>query len=86
MKHPVKVEKYNGSLQELAKDSGRMRYDSVAEFYHYLAEDLIQQAQADRIRGHAQLAEKLEATAQKFYEARNKMREIWDLCRKHMEE
>ncbi|OGJ12513.1 hypothetical protein A3K82_03185 [Candidatus Pacearchaeota archaeon RBG_19FT_COMBO_34_9] len=86
MKHPTKVEKYSGTSQELAKDIGRMRYDAVAEFYNYLGDDLMEQARADRARGNIQLAGKLESTAQKFYEARDKMFDIWNLCKKHIKE
>lgn len=32
IKHSKNVEKYNGSLKELAKDIGNMTYDSLALF------------------------------------------------------
>lgn len=48
MKHPRNVEGYNGSLEELAKAIGNMSYDQVAIFLEKLAEDLNNQAEADK--------------------------------------
>jgi hypothetical protein len=31
MNHPLRVEKYQGSLADLARDISNMRYDSISE-------------------------------------------------------
>ena len=41
MKHPTNVPKYPGSLEELARDVCKMRYDAVANFFGYCADYLI---------------------------------------------
>ncbi len=88
MKHPTTVEKYPGTLKELARDEGKMRYDSLAESYGYKADDLIEQAKADRARGNMDLADQLELAARDIYRARDRMKNIiWEkICKKHMKE
>ncbi|MFH1064521.1 MAG: hypothetical protein V1729_05550 [Candidatus Woesearchaeota archaeon] len=84
MKHQNYAKGYDGTLQELAQSIGNMRYDSVAEFIQYLSEDLKRQAEGDRNRGRPKLASKLEMTAEQLSQAKQKMDEIWTLCKPYM--
>jgi hypothetical protein len=38
MKHPLEVEGYEGTLEELAEEIGKMRYDKVEEFLERLGQ------------------------------------------------
>ncbi len=86
MRHPTKVEKYEGSLLELAKDIGNLNYYQLAHFLDYLAIDLEQQSKADKKRGRKQLSGKLEETSKEIFQARDEMISIANLCEKHKEE
>jgi hypothetical protein len=57
--HPVKVDGYSGSLKELAKAVGHLRYDKLAEFLRDLKHELVMQQIADVSRGRQRLAEQL---------------------------
>jgi len=86
MKHSINVGGYKGTLKELAKSEGKMRYDYLAESYGHKADDLMEQAEADRNRGNVELASQLELVAQDLYRARDRMKNIiWEkICKKHM--
>ncbi len=84
MKHSDNIKSYPGSLAELAKDAGSMRYDSLADFLQYLGDDLIRQAEADKAKGRVKLASRLEATANELYQARNEMLSAWKVCEPYM--
>ena len=86
MKHPDHVEGFDGSLDELAKLMGNMRYDSAVKFLGKLADDYKEQAEKDEARGRVQLAEGLHDIAGILYGARVKMQEIWKICEPHMKE
>ena len=85
-KHPVSVEGYNGSLEDLAKAAGNMRYDCTAEFIEKLADDIKRQADSDSAKGRARLAERLYFTAQELYRARDKLLSAWEICKPYMKE
>jgi hypothetical protein len=84
MKHTDNVKNYPGSLADLARDVGNMRYDSVAEFLQSLGDDFMRQAEADRARGREKLASQLEATANELYHAKDKMQSTWKICEPYM--
>ena len=83
-KHPRTVEGYEGSLDELAQAIGIMTYDETASFIEKLADDLKKQANADLGRGRKKLSSELYATANKLYEARDKMYAAWKTCEPYM--
>lgn len=85
MKHLRYIEDYSKTLRNLARDIVDMRYDSVAEFFGYLAEELSEDAKNDGKRGRTQLSGKLESAARDSLELQKKMLSIWNLCKKHME-
>ncbi|MCK9595770.1 hypothetical protein M0R19_01125 [Candidatus Pacearchaeota archaeon] len=84
MKHLKSVEKYSGTLEELAKDIINMRYDSVAEFFEYLSEKLIADSINDYHRGRKQLSNKLLSASEKMLGAKEIMDSIWKICKEHM--
>ena len=86
MKHPNTVEKYPGSLAELAREIGNMHYASVAEFLQYLADDLKRQAASDREKGRTRLPAELEAAAEQLYAAKRRIDSAAEICKPHIRE
>jgi hypothetical protein len=84
MKHPDHVEKYDGTLDDLAKDIGRMRYDSVADFLEYLAKDLQAQADYDKSKERPQLSGTMYDIVDKLLEAKKQMDKAWRICEPYM--
>jgi len=84
--HPRIVEGYSGSLDQLAKSIGNMTYDQTATFIEKLADDLKRQADADLARGREKLAAGLYATAERLYEAKDKMILAYGICKPYMKD
>ena len=82
--HPKHVEGFTGSLDELARSIGNMTYDQTATVIEKLADDITRQADADFLRGRHKLARELYATANKLYEAKEKMNTAWKICEPYM--
>ena len=83
-KHPRHVEGFKGSLDELAKSIGNMTYDQTASFIEKLADDIKRQADADLSRGRKKLASELYKTANKLYQAKDRMDLAWKICEPYM--
>jgi hypothetical protein len=83
-KHPDKVEKYNGTLQELAHDIVKMRYDKVTEFLTYFRDELIKEYESDKQKGRVKLYSALEETINTMDLAKNQMDKIWKICKPYM--
>lgn len=49
-KHQTKIDGYDGSLREIARQVCSLRYDKVAEFFKYCAEEILLQANCDSQR------------------------------------
>jgi len=79
--HPTTLSKYPGTLEDLATEVASLRYDKVAEFLHYLGEEILKQRDADRRRGRSRLASRLEETAEGLYKARDCFKRAWDICK-----
>jgi len=86
MKHPTKVEKYSGSLEELARDIVNMRYDSLAELLGYIEKNLIEDYRNDMKRGREQLSNKLKKAAVEIFFAKGIIDSAWKICKEHMKE
>jgi propanediol dehydratase small subunit len=84
--HPKEIKKYEGSLDELAKDIGNLQYDIEASLLERLADDIKRQADADLAKGRTQLAEQLYKTAEELYKARDRMYNAWKICEPYMNE
>lgn len=82
--HTITVEKYAGSLDDLARDVTQLRYDAVAEFLGYLAKEIASDAKTDRNRGRRNLATKLEQSAHALDEAKEEMDAAWEICKPYM--
>ena len=78
MKHPKNVEKYNGSLDELAEDIGNLSYDDLAYLIKCLGDKLTKDSKCDNSKGRLKLAGKLELAAKDIYSAREKIMYAWD--------
>lgn len=85
MKHPTKIEKYDGSLEELAEDIGNLRYDALAEFLSALSYKLKRDSNADEKRGREKLAQGLGDMGYKLLLAKVDAEIIWDICKPHMD-
>jgi hypothetical protein len=84
MKHPTKVEKYSGTNRELARDIINMRYDSLAEFFEYLSEELLMDAKNDESLGHKDVTNKLKKLAEDNSKSKEDALSLWKICEKHM--
>jgi hypothetical protein len=84
MKHPIKVEKYSGTLRELARDILNMRYDSLAELYRYLSEELLIDAKHDENLGHKKVSELLKKLAEDNVNSKEDADFLWEICEPYM--
>ena len=85
-KHSDHLEGYNGSLEELAKALGNMRYDKLVVFIEKLADGINRQADNDLARGRQRLARQLYDVAVNLHEARDSMYKAWKICQPYMSE
>ncbi len=85
-KHPVSVEGWNGTLEELAVAVGRMRYDKVAEFVGYFAKHAESEAQKDAIEGKVKLPRKLFLASKYLYCAQEEYDSAWKICKPFMKD
>ena len=83
-KHPDHVVGWNGSLEDLARSVGNMRYDKVAEFITLLIAEFSAQAEADLAKGRKDLRASLKALAETLGEAGVLTRRIWKVCKPYM--
>lgn len=84
MKYPRSVRGYRGTLEELARSIGEMRYDKIAEVLRHLAEDLERQSKGDAARGRTKLAAMLRENSAQLHLAREQMEKIYKLCEPYM--
>ncbi len=85
-KHHTKIDGYDGSLRLLARQVCSMRYDKVAEFFKYCAEEILLQADWDTQRKRHKLAALLRSAwgiSKVLAEQYNK---IFALCKPHMKD
>jgi len=54
-KHKRTVEKYPGSLEELAQDIGNLHYEELAKFLHALTDKIEADGEKDGAAGRVQL-------------------------------
>lgn len=85
-KHPREVEGFEGLLDQLAKSIGSMAYEQTAYFIRKLADDIKRQADADSARGRIKLASELYSTANKLYEAKERIDLAWKICEPYMKD
>ncbi len=83
-KHPVKVEGFNGNLEELARAIFGMRYDVVVEFLKHSQKELRRQSEGDEGRGRIKLSNLLSDAEQKTVELQEIMEKIFLVCKPFM--
>lgn len=84
-KHPTTIKGF--SVDEIVREFGALRYDAAEEHLKKLADEYKRQAEADlRIRNYVQLSAKLYEFSEILYLAKDKMEEIFKLCKPHMKD
>ena len=83
-RHPSYLKVYGGSSRRLAKRLGNLRYDSLSRVIGDLAEDLNEQAVADKRKDRPQLAGRLEETVKHLQQAQLSLEEAWRICKPYM--
>ncbi|MDP4012324.1 MAG: hypothetical protein Q8R00_01850 [Candidatus Nanoarchaeia archaeon] len=86
MKHPISVEGFNGSLEDLVDKLGKMRFDILRNFLSLLSENLSAQADADANAGRSQLANQLYAASLKIYGAKDKIDRAYKISKPYMKD
>jgi hypothetical protein len=84
MIHRENVERYGGTLPELANDLGDLRYDAVVVFLEALAAKLEEDAAADTARGRPKLAAALRGGASGAMAAAAQIKVAWSISAPHM--
>lgn len=84
MTHRRDIEHYEGELDELSRNVGRLTYDQVAAFLGYLAEELASQSEADAGRGRPRLSHEVSEATQLLYAVLPHIHEAWRISAPHM--
>ncbi len=84
IKHPFKVDKYNGYLDDLARDIANMRYDKILLFLRFLSKCITVDGEKDKKAGRTKLAKLLDDCGEDIALSADRMEEIWELCEPYM--
>lgn len=84
MQHANHVERYPGTLAELATELGDLRYDALVAFLTALAAKLEADSLKDAARGRQKLAAQLQAAAVGVSSAAEHIAKAWQICAPHM--
>jgi hypothetical protein len=84
MEHSQNIERYPGTLAELATELGNLRYDALAVFLHAFSEKLAADGRADGNRGRRKLSAALHDGAAKISAAAEDVERAWAICAPHM--
>lgn len=84
MIHHNTIQKYPGSLNELAEDIGDLRYDALADFLALLAAKMHNDAVADEGRKRYKLAESLHECGRAIAESKVAVDEAWRISEPFM--
>lgn len=84
MNHPTTLQNYSGTLENLAKELGNLRYDSLATFLKALSNDLYSQAQADERRGRPLLAAQGYLASSHLEQAAESAEKVWKISQPYM--
>ena len=83
-KHPKQIEKYSGSLKDLAEDIGNLHYEALAEFLRHLSTKLDNDMNKDMAAGRIKLAAELEAAEFNIWVASGKIQLAWLISQPYM--
>jgi hypothetical protein len=86
MIHPKQIDRFNGSLAELAEDLGNLQYDVLAEFLGLLAAKIGQDATKDSERGRVKLAALLKQCTDNLNNAEDAITQAWAICQPYMKD
>lgn len=84
MVHRNTVERYSGTLANLAVDLADLRYDALIAFLRCLSSELDSDAGADEQRGRPRLAGELRAAAAALAAAADVLERAWRICEPRM--
>lgn len=84
MSHRRDIEHYEGQVDQLASDTGRLTYDQLAAFLGFLAQELSSQSEADEKRGRPRLSHEVAQAAQHLLEAVPHIDEAWRISAPYM--
>lgn len=84
MTHRDTIDRYPGSLGELAEDIGNLRYDGLEMFLRALAAKLEADATRDEGRGRVRLAALLRGGAAHLAASAAEIQKAWHLCEPYM--
>ena len=85
-KHKKTVEKYEGTLQELAEDIGDLHYEELTKFFHHLDIKIYSDGAKDYGRGRKKLSRQLTKVSTALANASANTREAWNISKPYMEE
>ena len=80
MIHRDDIERYPGTLAELAEDLGNLRYDALASFLRELAGKLAADGKADAGRDRPRLAAALRDAGASVASAAADVERAWSIC------
>ena len=80
MIHLDTVERYDGSMEELAADVGDLKYDALAEFLNLLARKIEADGDKDKARGRVKLAHELHSSADALRQSAESIDRAWVIC------
>lgn len=85
-KHKKTIEKYDGSLEELANDISNLRYDALEHLLLTLSTKLAKDSYADKERGRPKLGNALASASNQILHSTNSISEAWDISKPYMQE
>lgn len=83
-KHNEYLEKYPEGFQDIARELGDLRYDTLAEFLDLLSKKLAKDAVADAGRNRIKLSHELEEASKRIMEASKNIDKAWEICEPYM--
>lgn len=84
MIHHENIQKYTGTLEDLATELGDLRYDALANFLHAFSKKIATDAAKDRSRKRIKLAKSLEQSAVYLEQSATEIEEAWRICKPFM--
>lgn len=84
MEHKKVVEKYNGSLKELARDIGDLHYESLQELFHEISQKLLMDAVKDRQSDRPKLGKELSSAAANLEYGSQAIERAWEISKPFM--
>jgi hypothetical protein len=84
MQHANRIERYPGTLAELAEELGNLRYDALAEFLAALSEKIGRDAEQDAARRRKRLAAELQTASRELGKAAGAIERAWTICEPRM--